>query len=37
MQRRWQWIMLWSLCAIGWIVAIGYVVADVRGGALDLF
>jgi hypothetical protein len=37
MQRRWQWMMLWLFCALGWVLAIGYLVADVRGGSLDLF
>ena len=37
MQRRWQWMMLWLFCVFGWLLAIGYLVADVRGGSLDLF
>lgn len=37
MQRRLRSTILWLLCTVGWVVAIGYVVADVHGGALDLF
>ena len=34
---RWQWLLLWVFCAVGWIVAIAYVVADLRDQSLDLF
>lgn len=34
---RWQWWLLWTFCAAGWIVAVAYVVADLRDRSLDLF
>lgn len=34
---RWQWRLLSIFCGVGWLLAIAYVVADLRDQSLDLF